>query len=68
MKPPHIKRTVVFDFQGHKVMLHVLAYRKIDDEFLQSCVADWMRSRGRKKMTCDMEVTLPTLLGAGDSI
>jgi hypothetical protein len=65
MMPPHtFKRSVQFEHKGRKVTLHVLAYREIDDGFFYSCVADWVRSQGRKKMTSDMEITFPTLYGA----
>ena len=63
--PPHThKRTVVVNYQGHKVVMHVLAYREIDDDFARSCFDDYVRSQGRKKLKCDVELTFPTLYGA----
>ena len=58
------KRSARFKYKGFTVILHVLAYRDIDDEFFNSCVSDWVRSQGRKKIKCDMEITFPTLYGA----
>jgi hypothetical protein len=64
MQPHTFRRTVDFEYQGFKVRVTVLAYCQIDDEFMQGCFADWVRSRKRKKMTCDMKITFPTLYGA----
>ena len=62
--PPHThKRSVQFKRNGFKVVLHVLAYREVDDDFLYSCVSDWIRSQGKKKLKTNMEVTFPTLYG-----
>ena len=68
MKPPHIRRTVLFRHQGHKVLIHILAYRQIDDDFARSCFQDFLRKQGRKKLRQDVELTFPTLLGAGDPL
>jgi hypothetical protein len=64
MKPHTFKRSIVFPYQGYKVRLNVLAYRKIDNAFLKSCVSDWMRSQGRKKIKGNTEITFRTSYGA----
>lgn len=61
-------RNVKFQHQGHWVFMRILAYRKIDDEFMRSCVADWVRSQKRKKLKSDREVVFPTLYGASDKL
>ena len=63
--PAHThKRTVVVNYQGHKVVMHILAYREIDEMFARSCFEDFARSQGRKKLKNDVELTFPTLYGA----
>jgi len=63
--PPHThKRTVVIKYQGHKIILNILAYREIDDNFARSCFDDFARSRGGKQLKSDVELTFPTLYGA----
>jgi hypothetical protein len=63
IKPHTHKRTEIYKIQGFRVTAHVLAYRPIDNNFMDESVADWLKRRGKKKLTSDMEVEIPTLYG-----
>ena len=62
--PPHkFKRKFIVPYQGHKIIIKILAYRKIDDGFANFCIGDVIRNLGKKKLKSDMEVIVPTLYG-----
>jgi hypothetical protein len=63
MQSPNFKKTFKFKFQGHTVTMHILAYKEPDDDFVKSCMVDFLRSYKRKKLSKDITITFPTLYG-----
>jgi hypothetical protein len=57
-------KTEVFKRNGFKVRITVYGFKPIDDAFFESCVQDYARSLGRKKVKSDVEVVWPTIYGA----
>jgi len=68
MEPPTLQHHFKFKLQGHTVNMKILAYRKLYEEEINSCVADYIRSLKKKKLKKDTEVIIQTIFGATDSI
>lgn len=63
MTGPHThKRSEIFRINGHRILIHVLAYKEIDDAFFEMTVKAWTNSGGKAPRT-DMEVNLETEYG-----
>ncbi len=68
MKAPTLQHKYKFKLHGHTVFMKILAYRKLNEYEISSCVNDYIRSLKNKKLKKDVVITWLTLFGATDSI
>jgi hypothetical protein len=68
MVAPTLQHKFKFKLHGHTVTMRILAYRKLYEVEINSCIADYIRSLKKKKLKKDTEVIIQTIFGATDSI
>lgn len=65
---PTLQHEFKFKLHGHTVTMKILAYRKLTEYELNSCIYDYIRSLKKKRLKKDETVIWQTIFGATQGI
>lgn len=68
MENPTLQHKFKFQLHGHTVFMNILAYRKLTDFEIETCMNEYVRSLKNRKLKNDVEITWQTLFGATGSL
>ena len=68
MEAPTLQHKFKFKLHGHIVTMKILAYRKLNEYEINSCISDYARSLKKKKLKEDVVITWLTLFGVTESL
>jgi hypothetical protein len=66
MVEPTRQHKFEFKLHGQTVTMEILAYRKLNEYEINTCVTDYIRSLKKKKLKKDVVITWKTIFGVAD--